>query len=146
MKKCRYKYCKHNKEITDSEAIKDGNAYYHPDCLHEKKTIKKIIDAYIEYVDPHPVFSQLRKTIDTIVHINNTDVDFLLYAVIKLGKEQKLKHIPGLYYLSKNENLLKEWKKINAADKIANDNYIITDTVKTYKYNQKKKKTVTDLF
>lgn len=147
MKKCRYKYCKHDtKDIPDSEAVKDGNAYYHPDCHHEKETIKKIIDVYVEYVDQHPVFGHLRKTVDTIIHTNHVDADYVLFAVKKAVKEHRLNHVPGLYYAVKNSAAESEWRKQKASEALSNDDFVVTDTTKTYTYNQKKKKSIADLF
>ena len=53
--KCRYSYCKHDNEVSKEDAVKEGNSYYHKDCL-EEKTIKQQINSnvfkiYIEWLN-----------------------------------------------------------------------------------------------
>ena len=66
--KCRYNHCKHEtKDVLASEAVKEGNRYYHKDCYKTKEDINKIVELFSEHVNPNVVFAVLRKVINIIV-------------------------------------------------------------------------------
>ena len=96
--KCRYAHCKHqNRELLKEDAVLSGKAsYYHADCFEESENIKKIIDVYCRLVDKHPVFTQLRRTIQDLIQKNDIDSAYLLFATEYASRRGWLKHIPGL--------------------------------------------------
>ena len=110
--KCRYSHCKHDtKEIPKDEAYKNGNAYYHKDCYQEKYYIEEIKKLYTDKVDPHPVYGFLNKVINTIVYENKVSAKQFYYCFIyALESGWKIHNPAGLYYVVKNEQLIKKYK------------------------------------
>ena len=115
--KCRYNHCRHaSTEVDKDEAVKVGNKYYHPDCFREKELLNKIVETYMQYVDPNPVMVQLRNIINKIVFGDGVEPEFIIFAIQK----SKIKHPPGLYYIVKDESLIKEWNAMKAKKEMSN--------------------------
>lgn len=134
--KCKYSHCKHDStEIKNGEEILVGKAsYYHKDCYEEMSAIKKIIDSYVERVDPHPIMSLLRKVINEIVYKNKVDASFLLFAFnYCLDNGWSISHPQGLYYVAKNNAAKQQWNRIMASKSVKemkaklNDNEVNDD-------------------
>ena len=80
--KCRYNHCKHEtKDVLASEAVKEGNRYYHKDCYKTKEDINKIVELFSEHVNPNVVFAVLRKVINNIVFTRGVDSGLLLFGL-----------------------------------------------------------------
>lgn len=104
--KCKYKYCKHNGIVLKDEAVKEGNAYYHSDCLKEKNEKKQIIDIFYKYINKTEVGAQLTRTVNTIVSTNRATSEFLLYALCYVIHHKiPLNHVAGLYYIINNNEI-----------------------------------------
>ena len=81
-RKCRYKFCSHStRDVPVSEAVKEKTSYYHADCYQTKEDIKEIIRLFTEHIDPHPIYAQLQKVIQTIVFQHKVPSDYLLFGM-----------------------------------------------------------------
>lgn len=110
--KCRWSHCKHGGEVRLDDAVKDGSSYYHKDCYEEKQNIQKIMDLYVERVDPNPIFSLLRKTVNDLVFKDGFGADYTLFALkYCLDNGWKIKHIPGLRYVVRDDKAKAAWER-----------------------------------
>lgn len=113
--KCGYSHCKHGGEVNKEDGVLSGTRWFHPDCLAEKNAILEIIDVWYKRVDEHPIFTNLRRTIDNLVYKEGNDAEFLLFSLnYCLDHGWNLKHPPGLRYVAKNEDAKKAWEKQKA--------------------------------
>ena len=119
--KCRWTHCKHGGEVDKDDAVKVGSAYYHKDCYAEKEAIQNIINLYHEKVDPRPIESYLRGTVNSLIYKDKYSAEFLLYAFrYCLNSGWTFNHPAGLRHAVKNVNAKKAWdkeqeKKVQAA-------------------------------
>ena len=148
---CRYKYCKHeSREMNRDEAVHVGNSYYHEDCFKESRTIDKIIETYTERVDKNPVYTHLRKTINTIVYKNKVDAEFLLFALEYAAQHKMIKHVPGLFYIVKSKDIQKAWDKKKTAEYMRSEKSkpqeYVNNTTREFTFKAPKQKTVASLF
>lgn len=113
---CRYRNCLHDdKKLYISDAVKEGNMYYHPDCLQTKKEIKQIIDLFVEKVNPNPVYSQLQAVIKNIVFTKKVPSEFLLFGLRYYIKNKlNLNYPQGLYYVIQNKDVKAAYAKMKA--------------------------------
>lgn len=135
--KCRYKHCDKlhsDTKVRKEDAVQGGvNFYYHPDCLHTKKTIEEIRDLFIKYIDSTLNAKQvgmLVKVINDIVFIKKVDVDYLKYCLgyyIKY-KPGVLKYPGGLHYIFNQKEVKEAWNKYQ--------NYKIKEKLKASKQNR----------
>lgn len=110
--KCRWSHCKHGGEVRLDDAVKDGSSYYHKDCYEEKQNIQKIMDLYVERVDPNPIFSLLRKTVNDLVFKDGFGADYTLFALkYCLDNGWKIKHVPGLRYVVRDDKAKAAWER-----------------------------------
>ena len=86
--KCRYSYCKHDNEVSKEEAVKEGNCYYHKDCL-EEKTIKQQIEEYYLNNMPSCTLQILRKVIKQLIHEKNNPARYVLFVLNYIHKNNK---------------------------------------------------------
>ena len=115
--KCRWSHCKHGGEVHVDDAVKDGSSYYHKDCYEEKQNLQKILDLYVERVDPDPVFAFLRRTINDIVFKDGYGADYFLFALkYCLDNGWNIQHVPGLRYVVRNKDAKSAWEKRIAAN------------------------------
>ena len=107
--KCRYNHCKHEtKDVLASEAVKEGNRYYHKDCYKTKEDINKIVELFSEHVNPNVVFAVLRKVINNIVFTRGVDSGLLLFGLnYYISNKITLNYPQGLYYVIQNKNVIK---------------------------------------
>lgn len=143
--KCRYKYCKHGGEVDKSIAVKEGNAYYHKECLHEKKT-KQEIEDYWNNNMPYAVLQILRKVINTLINDKDISADFILFTLKYIKENNKPINNPfGLNSYCTNVDIINRFKKININKKYReikedeNNNIEIYKKVE-FKYNKPKKR------
>lgn len=138
--KCRYAYCKYGGEVNKEDAVKEGNSYYHKDCLKEKKLKLDIANFYIENM-PKCTNQILNKVIKTLIHENNHAAEYVLFVLKYIKKNNKTLNSPfGLIRYCNNINIQKEYKKIKINEKYKNikDNTLKIDekqTVFNYKPN-----------
>ncbi len=117
--KCRWSHCKHGGEVRLDDAVKDGSSYYHKDCYEEKQNIQKIMDLYVERVDPNPIFSLLRKTVNDLVFKDGFGADYTLFALkYCLDNGWKVKHVPGLRYVVRDDKAKAAWERQLAASQV----------------------------
>ena len=110
--KCRWSHCKHGGEVRLDDAVKDGSSYYHKDCYEEKQNIKRIMDLYVERVDPKPIFSLLRKTVNDLVFKDGFGADYTLFALrYCLDNGWNIKHIPALRYVVRDDKAKAAWER-----------------------------------
>ena len=123
---CRYSHCKHDdKKLLREEAEHSGNAYYHKDCYEEIVTLRQCIDTYVNHFEKDPIFTQLRSVINDIVYNKGYDPFFLLFALEYASAHNiPLRHIPGLYYIVKNDEIKKAW---DARQKYVNRKNVVVE-------------------
>ena len=124
--KCRYSHCKHGGMVRTEEAVRDGNMYYHRDCYEEKNNIQQIIDVYVKRVDPKPIFTELRKTINDLIYKDGYASDYFLFALnYCLDHGWNLRHVPGLRYAVRNTDAQDAWKRKASAFKVQAEQFDI---------------------
>lgn len=119
--KCRYKYCKLGGEVDKNIAIKEGNAYYHKECLCEKHLKEEIETYYINNMPPCTL-QILRKVIKQLVHEKNFEAEYILFIEKYIKQNKKNINNPfglisycndgNLSELFKKEKIAKEYNKI----------------------------------
>ena len=110
--KCRWSHCRHGGEVDRDLAVKEGAAYYHPDCYAEKKAIQGIIDLYHERVDAAPIENYLRKTINDLIFKDGNTAEYLLFAFNYCLNNGWHLHTPsGLRYVAKDGTAKAAWNK-----------------------------------
>lgn len=151
--KCRYNHCKHEtKDVPASEAVKDGNRYFHKDCYKTKEEINKIIELFAEYINPNVVFAVLRKVVNNIVFNRGVDSELLLFGLnYYIANKITLNYPQGLYYVVQNKNVIKGYKEKK------NKEYLIeqkknlqkveddTEMVSSFTYKPNKQKSFADI-
>ncbi|GEM_PF-557627 len=151
--KCRYNHCKHEtKDVLASEAVKDGNRYFHKDCYKTKEEINKIIELFAEYINPNVVFAVLRKVVNNIVFNRGVDSGLLLFGLnYYIANKITLNYPQGLYYVIQNKNVIKGYKEKK------NKEYLIeqkknlqkaeddTEMVSSFTYKPNKQKSFADI-
>lgn len=118
---CGWKYCKHtpSEPQPESELVKVGKAWFHPDCAQIRKAMTDIKDLYYEQVDKAVVMKQLVSVIKNILIVKEIPPDFAMFALQYAIKN----HIPirspySLHYLVSDYKIRKEWERIQAQKKI----------------------------
>ena len=124
--KCGFLHCAHeDKKISEAEAIKINQRYWHKDCYEISQIIQTIVDDYMANVSSTVVVSLLRKVINTIVFGNKllntkvpkyeSDLNAALYLEFAfqyaINHGIKITHPQGLYYLIDDSKVKEAWKK-----------------------------------
>ena len=143
--KCRYKYCHNNNEIEKEKAIKEGSAYYCPECYKEKK-VKQQIEKYYSDNMPPTSIQILRKVINQLLYKNNYKAEYILFMLIKIHNNNlKINNPFGLINYCNDGKNLDEWNKKqinkeyqNIKDKIIQCNNIDNKLNFNYKPNNRK--------
>ena len=147
--KCRYSYCKHGGEVDKEKAIKEGNSYYHEDCLKEKRLKCEIEQYYINNMPPTTT-QLIRKVIKQLIHEKGNSADYLLFVLKYIKENNKPINNPfGLvnycsdnrtYMLFHKQEINKEFKQLDMnVEYVPNENMEIKFT---YKKGNKK---ITDI-
>lgn len=112
--KCRLSKCLHPDEpLLESIAVKDGNAYYHPDCLRTKNDIKEIIDVFTKRANPNVVYGVLGHVINEIVYNRKFDSSKLLWGINwVLDHGWNLRYPQGLYRVIQDVEWQEEYDKL----------------------------------
>lgn len=110
--KCRYSHCSHDsREMNAEEAVKSGNAYYHPNCYEVKDNIRQITAMFTENVNSNVVHSQLAKIINDIVFAKGIASELLLFGLnYYISNKIRLNYPAGLYYVVQNKEMLNAYK------------------------------------
>lgn len=139
--KCRYSYCKHGGEVDKSTAVKEGNSYYHKDCLNEKLLKTEIENYYIQNM-PSVTLQLLRKAIKQIIHEKGISAELVLFALHYIKDNNKPLNSPfGLTYYCEDNKIQDLYKKQKINQKYKemniNNNFDIKNQVNfTYKRNK----------
>lgn len=147
--KCKYIHCRHeSKDIDKEKAVLVGkSSYYHKDCLMEKENIEEIMKLFQERINKNVVFSQLRRTINSIIYDKDISSEFLLFGLkYYISHKIPLNYPGGLYYVIQNKDVLKAYtaRRNNFKSKSAiSENNTVAET--DFKFKPKKKKTFSDL-
>lgn len=109
--KCRYgDNCKFGGEVSKEESVKEGNAYYHEECLKEKKLKKEIEQYWIDNMPP-ATLSVLRKVIKQL--LNNKSAEYVLFVLKYINNNKKPINNPfGLINYCNDLRLENEFKRI----------------------------------
>ncbi len=107
--KCRYKYCKFGGEVSKEEAVKNGNAYYHPQCMKEQEDKAEIRKLLYE-INQNEIISVVNSVIFDIIHRKQVDSAFVLF-VLK-NRDFEIYNSKGLYPLINSKKLQDKYKKI----------------------------------
>lgn len=109
--KCRYKYCKNSNQVDKSIAIKEGSAYYCPECYKEK-TLKQQIEQYYIANMPQTSIQILRKVINQLLYKNNYVAEYILFVLKKIYVNKlKINNPFGLINYCNDMRNFEEWKK-----------------------------------
>lgn len=147
--RCRYgDNCKYGGEVDKKIAVKDGNAYYHKECLKEKK-LKQQIEEYYMVNMPSTTLAILRKVIKQLLN-NNKSAEYILFTLKYIKKNNKPINNPfGLMNYCNDYKIYEEFKKDIIDEKykelknnISKNIYIHDDVKFTYKPKNKK---ITDI-
>ena len=148
--RCSYQFCIHKtKELDISEAAKKGDKFYHKDCLQTQDQIKEIINLFVEYINPNPVFSQLQSVIKNIVFYKGMGSNYLLFGLKYYIKNKiPLNYPQGLYYVVQNKDVRKAYKQVLVQQEKQEHKVEIKEEGKTthFTYVPAKKKSITDIF
>ncbi|MGL5151856.1 MAG: hypothetical protein ACRC7N_14915 [Clostridium sp.] len=147
--KCRYADCKLGKVVSKEEAIKDGSAYYHKECLREKQLKAKIEEYYLENM-PSTTLMLLRKVIKQLLTEKGYSAEYILHVCKWIVANKKPIKVPfGLINYCTNEYVFQEWneKKISEEyNKIKdNVNKIESYDKPSFRYKPTNKKKFTDI-
>lgn len=148
--KCRYgDNCKFDGEVKKEESIKEGTAYYHKECLEEKKIKVKIEEYYLENM-PQTTMSLLRKVIKQLIRDKGYEASYVLYVCEWIVKNRKPIRVPfGLINYCTNDYIYQEWnkKKINLEYKKMQEEKVEIENCDTpsFSYKPTSKKKITDL-
>lgn len=142
--KCRYAHCKHGGEVSKEEAVKDGSAYYHKECLKEKQTKQEIESYYLENL-PQTTIQILRKVINQLISVNKYEAEYVLYIIKKIHINKfKINNPFGLVSYCNEGRYITEWNKKKASqeyNKIKDQINTSNDSEKiNYKYQPNIKK------
>lgn len=113
--KCKGKCLHEIKELEKTEAIRDGNSYYHPDCFKAKQDALEIINIWSKKVNPLCNFAQLRRAVNNIIYDKKVDSGMLLYGLkMYIDKKIPLHYPGGLYYIIQNHEVQEKYKEMQA--------------------------------
>ena len=107
--KCRYKYCILGGEVAKEDAIKQGSAYYHPQCLREQNNKAEIRKILFE-INPTGIASVINSVIFDITHRKNVSSELTLF-VLK-NRDFEIYNAKGLYLLINSKKLLDKFAKL----------------------------------
>lgn len=111
--KCSFKHCSHAScEISQDEAVRIGNRYFHRDCAKTRNNIEEIKRLYYEKISNTVVMSQLLSSVNNIIFRKNVDSEYLLYALrYAIEHNIKLNSPYGLHYLIDDYKIRQAWTK-----------------------------------
>ena len=116
--KCGFRHCQHEScDVSQDEAVRIGNRYFHEDCARTYKNIEEIKRLYYEKVSNTVVIPQLIKVINTILFNKHVDSDYLLFALKHaVNTKRSIKSPFFLHYIIDDYKIKEAWKKqqINA--------------------------------
>ena len=144
--KCRYKGCKCGGEVDKEIAVKEGNAYYHTECLKEKNNKSQIRNIYYKYYQSQEPVTQVNTGISKLCE--KFDSEYVLYCLCQhIRQKKELKSIYGMTYVVANKDLETAYKKLKASEKVkefkGEIEVVETETIQYYVENKPKSWTET---
>lgn len=111
--KCGFRHCQHEScEVSQDEAVKIKNRYYHEDCAKIYSNIEEIKTLYYEKISNTVVMPQLMSVINNIIFKKKVDSDYFLFAVkYAINTKRKIKYPQGLHYVIDDYCIKDAWKK-----------------------------------
>lgn len=145
--KCRWKNCPC--ESRDGATVLIGKSYYHEQCAEDKHNIDEMLKLWQDNIESEPIWNNLRRIINDIIYTKKHSSSFLLFAIkYCINNKINLKHPPGLYYIIKDEKIVKAYNrqyglKVNTKINLTNESKMNSEI----KLNTSHKtKSVSDLF
>ena len=146
--KCKGRCLHETKELEKTEAIRDGNSYYHPDCFKAKQDALEIINIWSKKVNPLCNFAQLRRAVNNIIYDKKVDSGMLLYGLrMYIDKKIPLHYPGGLYYIIQNHEVQEKYREMKAKKmrEIVAQN-VSDDEGVDFTFNRIKEKGLGDIF
>lgn len=111
--KCGFRHCQHEScEVSQDEAVKIKNRYYHEDCAKIYSNIEEIKTLYYEKISNTVVIPHLMSVINNIIFKKKVDSDFFLFAVkYAINTKRKINYPQGLHYVIDDYRIKDAWKK-----------------------------------
>ena len=111
--KCGYgDKCLFGCNVKADDAIKEGKAYFHPDCLKTKHEIADLRRMYFELIDDKADFRVVCKVLNDLVLRDGLDIDYIRFSLEYYGKYKvRLKSPLSLTYLRTNQLMMAKWKQ-----------------------------------
>lgn len=125
MCKCAFKHCSHKScEVSQDEAVKIGNRYFHKDCADIRNNIEQIKSLYYEKVSNTVVISQLLSVVNNIIFKKKMDSAYLLFALrFAVANNIRLNSPYGLHYLVDNNRIKTAWTKQRVSKMVSKMKY-----------------------
>lgn len=139
--KCRYKYCKNQNYIEKEAAVRNGGAYYCPECFAEKEQ-KRNIYAEMKKHFPADTAASINLCINKWVHEKGYTAAYVFYVATNTGEEQyrRLKGIFGFVYLLNNTENIKSYEQYLFAKKyrdIVGQGFAVDTSETEFQYKSK---------
>lgn len=119
--KCGFCHCQHEScEISQDEAVKIRNRYFHKDCAETYNNIEEIKRLYYEKISNTVVMPQLLSVVNNIIFKKKIDSNYLLFALkYAINTKRTINYPQGLHYLIDDYKIKAAWKKqqLNAVKK-----------------------------
>lgn len=111
--KCGFRHCQHEScEVSQDEAVKIKNRYYHEDCAKIYSNIEEIKTLYYEKISKTVVIPQLVSVINNIIFKKKVDSDYFLFAIkYAINTKRKINYPQGLHYIIDDYRIKDAWKK-----------------------------------
>lgn len=111
--KCGFRHCQHEScEVSQDEAVKVKNRYFHQDCAEIYSNIEEVKKLYYEKISNTVVMPQLVSVINNIVFNKKVDSNYLLFAVkYAINTKRKINYPQVLHYIIDDYKIKDAWKK-----------------------------------
>lgn len=111
--KCGFCHCQHEScEISQDEAVKIRNRYFHKDCAETYNNIEEIKRLYYEKISNTVVMPQLIRVVNDIIFKKHVDSNYLLFALkYAINTRRTINYPLGLHYLIDDYRIKNAWKK-----------------------------------
>lgn len=148
--KCGFRHCQHEScEISQDEAVKVNNRYFHKDCAEIYYDIERIKTLYYEKISNTVVMPQLINVINNIIFKKKVDSKYLLFAVqYAINTKRKINYPQGLHYIIDDYRIKDAWRKKQSRD-VSNFKFKANpthETVFNVNTNKNPTKTLDNLF
>lgn len=111
--KCGFRHCQHEScEVSQDEAVKIKNRYYHEDCAKIYSNIEEIKKLYYEKISNTVVMPQLMSVINNIIFKKKVDSNYFVFAVkYAINTKRKINYPQALHYIIDDYRIKDAWKK-----------------------------------